>query len=205
MKWPSMSDAIEQGGVRNPALTGPLRGDLGSPVESDDATVPSVSGLTLFWNPNTVIGSIVAIVILSLNRVSVRTWSHIRQEGNKRLSPPTTHSYSSGSVVAPSTILRIGGSADDAEPYLIFGGLGETVSLPEFIMNATAGPGVSLDKVGTVHNSDLPANAATPPHLTPASLPLVRDDGQAVERATCEVFESAVSGDDHALTIPRHV
>lgn len=130
--------------------------------------VMPVLSLLFARGPTTVARFVVSVVVDSFNRHLRRSWPHV---GEKVLEdkPPRTELYSSTTIPAVMTFVRVCGALFDAVPNLVFGAIRRAVCGNCLFMKASTTFVLPACEVAHKRNASIPtrALAAVSPLLSP--------------------------------------
>lgn len=114
-----LHNAAKQRSLRNAPLRRPLRQRHASSIEFDDVVGSHVPHLLLARRPAAVVGSVVPVVVTSIDRVTGWARSHVSKEVLEA-TPSLNDRNAAPAIVDKGLIRRIAAPALDAAPRIVF-------------------------------------------------------------------------------------
>jgi len=115
---PSFAHAVGQRVQRNASFSGPFAETLASAVQCQELGAPRIARLFVSWHPSTVARLVIAVVVDTLNRMTVRARIHVGLEVLEVL-PSFADRNSSTSVVVELWMWLVGASTAHVFPSVI--------------------------------------------------------------------------------------
>lgn len=158
---PSSVQSIGETILPHTKFKSPVCQTLSSPLVLNQAAGPFISSLLSAGSPVAVLWAVVPVVVLPVERVSLRPWSHILKEVFEGIKPTIADLDASSAIPLEPLVFGVVASVLHVRPRAVLSRLCVAVAGHDFFSQASAAFGVTVPKGPSANGSLLSTRAET--------------------------------------------